>query len=528
MTDYRKPDSSMVTASAPQVGANVLGGSRRTALLALGIQLVVLGVLFFGTYAAMVGTWIRSETFAHGFVIVPIVLYLVWRRRSILRTLPVRPDPWALLFIAGAGCLWLIGYMGEAQVAAQYGATLLIPLTVWLTMGRRIAREVLFPLVFLMLAVPFGEFLVPPLMQFTADFTAALLHLTGIPVYREGMQLALPTSVWSVEAACSGLRYLIASFTLGCLFAYLTYRSPWRRFGFIVLSVIVPILANGLRAFTIVLIGHFISMKLATGIDHIIYGWLFFGLITFLLFWIGGYWREDDASDHSAAESGRPQGLSTSPRRIVAVAVGGSLLAAFWPAYSRIAERIAPTEPFTVDAPALSSWRLADARLGYLPTYPGAPAHVNAEYDQRSARAGLYLGLYRNQHEHAELIAWENALVPHREHPVKGDWHVQSTGRRTVQGPSGPLSVDTAVLSRGDDQIVVWRWYWVDRRFTGSRMEAKVRTIYDHLLGRDDAAAAVVVYSPFDIEPAEADRTLDRFVKTLMPRLQRSLEAADG
>ena len=41
--------------------------------------------------------------------------------------------------------------------------------------------------------------------------------------------------------ACSGLRYLIASFTLGCLYAYLTYRSRWRQLVFIVLSIIVPI-----------------------------------------------------------------------------------------------------------------------------------------------------------------------------------------------------------------------------------------------------------------------------------------------
>ncbi len=48
-------------------------------------------------------------------------------------------------------------------------------------------------------------------------------------------------------------------------------------------------LANTLRAYIIVMLGHFSDMKVATGADHLIYGWVFFGLVMFLLFWIGGF-----------------------------------------------------------------------------------------------------------------------------------------------------------------------------------------------------------------------------------------------
>ena len=57
----------------------------------------------------------------------------------------------------------------------------------------------------------------------------------------------------------------------------------------------VPVIANGLRAYMIVMIGHLSGMKLAVGVDHIIYGWLFFGLVMFLMFWIGNFWREDES-----------------------------------------------------------------------------------------------------------------------------------------------------------------------------------------------------------------------------------------
>ena len=106
------------------------------------------------------------------------------------------------------------------------------------------------------------------------------------------MYFALPSGNWSVVDACSGVRYLIASFTLGVLYAYITYTSSVRRIMFVVASVIVPIVANLIRAYLIVMLGHWSDMTIATGVDHLIYGWVFFGFVMFLLFWIGSMWRE--------------------------------------------------------------------------------------------------------------------------------------------------------------------------------------------------------------------------------------------
>ena len=48
---------------------------------------------------------------------------------------------------------------------------------------------------------------------------------------------------------------LISMFTLGCLFAYLHFRRPRNRVLFGILAIIVPVLANGLRAYVMVLVG---------------------------------------------------------------------------------------------------------------------------------------------------------------------------------------------------------------------------------------------------------------------------------
>ena len=257
------------------------------------------------TAQSMVAIWQRSETFAHGFLIVPISAWMIWRRRHDLAALDLRPNFLVLPLLALVGFGWLLGELAGAGVVQQYALVLMIPLLVWTILGNAVVRALAFPLFFLLFAVPFGEFLLPPLMEYTADFTVFALRLTGIPVYREGLFFTLPSGSWSVVEACSGLRYLIASLTLGCLYAYLTYRSFGAardlhcRF-----SVIVPIVANWLRAYMIVMIGHLSGMKYAVGIDHLIYGWLFFGVVMLILFWVGSFWREDLDPQQTAQGSG--------------------------------------------------------------------------------------------------------------------------------------------------------------------------------------------------------------------------------
>ena len=61
-------------------------------------------------------------------------------------------------------------------------------------------------------------------------------------------------------------------------------------------SIVVPIVANWLRAYLIVMLGHLSGNKIATGVDHFIYGWVFFGVVIGLLFWVGAFFREDHAA----------------------------------------------------------------------------------------------------------------------------------------------------------------------------------------------------------------------------------------
>jgi len=140
--------------------------------------------------------------------------------------------------------------------------------------------------------VPFGAFITPTLQQFTAGFVVAGLDTFGIANYATDLKIEISAGAFYVAEACAGLRFLIAAVAFGVFYALLNYRSPGRRALFIVASVIIPIVANGVRALGIVLLGAALGSAEAAAADHIIYGWLFFSIVMLLLVLSGMPFRE--------------------------------------------------------------------------------------------------------------------------------------------------------------------------------------------------------------------------------------------
>ena len=73
----------------------------RQALPALLLLLAWILFLYRDTVVAMVTIWSRSDTFTHGFVVPPIVLWLVWRQRQTLAAHVPQPSAWGLMPVAG-------------------------------------------------------------------------------------------------------------------------------------------------------------------------------------------------------------------------------------------------------------------------------------------------------------------------------------------------------------------------------------------------------------------------------------------
>jgi exosortase A len=473
----------------------------------------------------MVSIWLRSDTFAHGFVIVPISAWLIWRRRHDLAVIEIRPSFLALLALALAGFGWLLGELAGVGAAQQFCLVTMISLMVWAIAGYKVVAALAFPLFFLLFAVPFGEFLEPPMMEQTANFTVAALRATGIPVYREGLFFTIPTGNWSIVEACSGLRYLIASVTVGFLYAYLTYHSLARRAAFVAASILVPIVANWLRAYMIVMIGHLSNMKYAAGVDHVIYGWLFFGLVMLLLFWVGSFWREDmDSAMPVPDRAVQAATGGSSPAATVAATIAVAAIAAIWPvAAAKLLDAGDGRSPALHAPEGAGGWRQASGPLTtWTPNFQKSRAAFNQAYDGNTSRAGIYIGYYRNQQPGAQLISSQNELVSTR-NPY---WKLIAESDRDLKIGSAEIPAVQTILRGPATKLLVWRWYWVDGRYVVNPYWAKVLHAKARLFGRGDDGAVIIIFTPYAEELRPAERTLRDFTAVMLPGIATSLENA--
>ncbi len=502
---------------------------RNRALMATLVLILLSFALYWQTLWSMVEIWWRSETFAHGFLILPISVWLIWRQRASLAVIVPRPDRRGLALLALLGLAWLLAQVADVQVVRQLAFVAMIPVLVVTCLGWDMARVILFPLLFLFFAVPMGEGLIPPLMDFTALFTVHTLRWTGIPVFWEGTFFSIPSGDWSVVEGCSGVRYLIASVTMGSLYAYLSYRSYWRRGLFILISVIVPIIANGLRAYMIVMIAHLSDMKLAMGVDHYIYGWVFFGFVMLLLFWIGSWWSEPEESQASAAarlSSDQQRFHNAAPASLPLLSASLLLLLA-WPLWYQIiqadtATPIAEAVPLAVPA-AQAEWRAEDAAwTDWTPRYVAPDSELQTGYARSPQSVGLYLAHYVRQRQGAELVNSQNVMVIQK-HPK---WRQVESRLETVALPERTLQVRQTRLMSYDQNLLVWHWYWLDGTHTANAYWAKIIEAGQRLMGGEHPAVGMVVYTSYDHNKDGSDQVLRGFLADMLPAIEAGLRAA--
>ncbi len=480
--------------------------TRSAGVLVILVMLCMLG-WYADTALSVVHIWERAETFAHGFVVLPISAWLVWRRRAVLAALPAKPAPLALLFLALAGFAWLLAELASVVGVAQFALLFMMIFATWAIVGTQIVKAIAFPLGFLVFAVPAGEFLLPVMMDMTADFTIGALRFSGVPVFREGRNFVIPNGSWSVVEACSGIRYLISSLMVGTLYAYLNYRTMYRRLVFVGASILVPVVANWLRAYMIVMIGYLSGNRLATGVDHLIYGWLFFGVVMMLLFWIGSFWQE---SEPQAATSSSPASRFPGRPLLLAAACAAAVSLAWRPILATLDGRGGNSVPELAQVAAGQGWRSIGPGSGALkPHFLDPRAELRQEFEKDGRRVALYIAYYRQQTQGRELVTSGNRLVLSEDKV----WSVATTGRHRLASAAGAVDVHRTELFGAAQRLVVWHWYRVGDRIVTSDYLAKLLLAWAKLSGtRDDSAVVVVSTQKRDAGDA-ADRVLEQFLK---------------
>jgi len=488
---------------------------------ALLFTLSVIVLTWLPAYQLLITTWNSNGTYTHSYMIVPISLYLAWELRA--RWLSAAPQPWwpMLVPIAAISLLYTLGMLSDL-VGVQHAAAVIIVLAVCaFFLGKSASRILWFPLLYLLFAIPFGEFLLPTLMHFTADFTVLALQLVGIPVYREGLFFTLPSGNWSVIEACSGLRYLIASLALGVLFAWLNYRSWKRRLIFVALSAIVPVFANGARAFLIVTLGHVSNMRLAVGVDHFIYGWVFFALVMFAMFWIGMRWREDTPANVPPVSEPLATQPAASPRAIVLSTAAGLVAALALPLAAMQLKATLIDRAGSVDLRAAAAkFDQADGHFSdYKPYYLWPRAQLDRQVRYQGKPLGLFVAYYSGQENEHKLISIINKIVSTRQ---RGFNLIRQT---TVapENPHSPARIVESEIHTQQQQLLAWHWFHVCGQTTTSETRAKLLQMQCTLTHLDDSGSIIVLYAPLELDRQAAQQQLAKAAAELWPEVQGAL-----
>lgn len=446
--------------------------------LALGIAVVVLLAGYLQTVQSLVWVWGHDGTYQYAFLIPPLTLWTAFNLRQEVHANPPVPNLGGMLAVAGLVLLWYAGDVLEVNLVRHFALVALFPALVLACWGWRALWALAFPLGYLVVfAVPWGDGLVGPLQDFTAHFAVRALELTGTPVLKNGREIVTPAAVWMVADACSGVKFFIACCALGCLYAYLMYQLWWKRLLFVVLAAVVPVIANGLRVYFTILIGDTWGVEYATGADHMIFGWQFFGAVLVALLLTGWFFRDPVVLQKPLPAS---RLVPTGARMLVWPAVIALLIAG--PVLAAGLSSSAPTEEMQVTAPTLTGWSGPRAGTdGWRPSFTGAAGQAKAAYraDAGGDVVELFHAVYTGKpHRGHTLITYGNSVYDSAQAHI-----LSSTNRQLTLSGGRDLVAAELRLSEATGSRLVWYWYCVDSRCTPSPTRTKLLQAWDVLRG---------------------------------------------
>ena len=287
----------------------------------------------------MAHQWWNIDTYSHILLILPILAWLVWIRRDEVARVEARgwwPGfLWCLLGLA----ICFVGRSADINLIAQLGVIVAFQGATFGILGLRVGLILAFPLAYMFFLVPFGDEIIPPLQYVTAEISTALTRFSGVETVADGIHIDTPAGLFIVAEECSGVKFLVAMVALGVLVAYSCFASWKRRMLFLLACVIVPIVANGIRAWATIFIAQYVGAEAAGSFDHIVYGWFFFGIVIALVLGVAWRWfeREPEEAGWSAQQVSalpmlqRLEGNGANPALVLGATLTAALVFAVMP-----------------------------------------------------------------------------------------------------------------------------------------------------------------------------------------------------
>ena len=237
-------------------------------------------VLYYDVIWWLVDDWEPNGDYSHGYMVVLLAVYFAWERRALVAATPAHPDPRALVSMIGSMLMLLAGSLAAETFVMRVSLVVTIASVTWFLGGWNRLKILRFPIAFLLLMIPIPDIIFNriafPLQLIASNLGEVTLAAASVPVLREGNLIVLPNMTLEVAEACSGIRSLVALFTLAVVYGYMAERD-WRvRAGVIVSTIPIAIAVNGLRVAATGLAANRYGAEVAEGFIHSTSGWAMF------------------------------------------------------------------------------------------------------------------------------------------------------------------------------------------------------------------------------------------------------------
>jgi len=184
---------------------------------------------FYPVLKNLVLNWSNSDDYSHGFLIIPLSLYIIWSKKEILKKTPINPSISGLFLILFSLVTYIAAYYAEISTVSSFSLVILTVGIVIYYFGFSMLKELTFPIGFLLFMIPVPAqiyaSLTLPLQLFVSTISSSIASAMGIPVFRDGNIIQIPEHTLQVVTACSGLRSMISLMALSAVFGFFTLKS---------------------------------------------------------------------------------------------------------------------------------------------------------------------------------------------------------------------------------------------------------------------------------------------------------------
>ncbi len=461
--------------------------------------------------------------YAHGYLVLAISIYLIAYNRRKLALLDPCPSYAVLPLVFLTVVSWLAAVLIDVEMIQTISLLGIVFAITWALSGHQAMKVLAFPIIFIVFAIPVWFPLSPLLQNITADVVFWFMRVIEVPAFRQENLISIPSGVFSIEEACSGLRYLLAALTLGSLFAYLNYKSLPARITVVLIAAGAALLANIIRVIIVVYLGYTTEMQHPWVNDHLMMGWyLFGGLMAVLLFIDAAVYRYGSAK-HDAVEEVSGAGTETGAKHlckkrplqyfiiaglcVITVSIGPVV------AYQQNnQQQMTGVEVSDILPVRIEGWSVPmTSKNDWMPQYYGAVSEKN-DYLVEGENISLFIAYYPFQKQGVEVINDLNRISNKK---IWGTAYSHSRVRRLHVHDV----MEQMVVNGQNNKLLIWYWYNIGGQTTVNKYEAKVLQLLGMLSGQTQAYM-IAVAVPVDDDVEQSRELMQKLINDLKSPLE--------